>query len=150
MIYSWLVYQNSRPLASNPRLPIPSPLNPHTFSQKLNTSGVKTRPVLKNSWYLFQKLENVKSWYAKIIIICENNYSRNYFCKILNRRCLTGYWICQASEYTRALNVPLVLNMPRLWIYQGSEYTRFLSMPGSCIYEGSNMPGLHSILNMPE
>ena len=131
LICSWLEYQNSRPLAPDPR-----PLNPYTFLQRVNTSGVKIRPVLKNWWYLFQNVENVKNWYAIMVIICENSYS-------LHRRCLSGFWIgfgfwiCQASEYTRALNVPLVLNTSGFWIYQCSEYTRVLNMPGSCIYQDS-------------
>ena len=28
------------------------------------------------------------------------------------------FWMCQGSEYTRVLNVPLVLNTPVFWIYQ--------------------------------
>ena len=50
--------------------------------------------------------------------------------RVLNMR---GFQICQGSKYTKALNMPLVLNLPRLWINQGSEYVR-----------------LHRVLNMPE
>ena len=28
------------------------------------------------------------------------------------------FWMCQGCEYTRVLNVPLVLNTPVFWIYQ--------------------------------
>ena len=42
------------------------------------------------------------------------------------------FWRCQDSKYTKALHMPLVLNLPRLWINQGSEYVkvnRALNMP---------------------
>ena len=38
---------------------------------------------------------------------------------------MTLFWICQGSEYTKVLNMPLVLNIPGFWICQGhtgSEY----------------------------
>ena len=61
----------------------------------------------------------------KIIAI---NYFR--FAKALHSRCLARFWICQSSkytrvlihqgsEYTRALNVLLVLNIPRFLICWG-------------------------------
>ena len=60
------------------------------------------------------------------------NYFR--FAKALHSRCLTRFWICQSSKYTRvlihqgskyntrALNMLLVLNIPRFlicWGYRG-------------------------------
>ena len=42
----------------------------------------------------------------------------------------------RGSEYTKVLNVPLVLNIAEFWIHQGSEcvsgseYARVLNMPG--------------------
>ena len=42
----------------------------------------------------------------------------------------------QGSEYTKVLNVPLVLNIAEFWMHQGSEcvsgseYARVLNMPG--------------------
>ena len=63
----------------------------------------------------------------------------NYFRKTLHHRCLKsfwiclGFWICQRSEYTG------VLNMPVLWICQGSGCTTVL-----------NISGLHGSRNMPE
>ena len=72
----------------------------------------------------------------------------NYFWKMLHRRYLAGLWtspgfstfqvfeyvsflnipglcICQGSEYTRTLSIPLVLNMSVLWIREGFEYASF-------------------------
>ena len=42
-------------------------------------------------------------------------------------------------EYTKVLNMPMVLNIIWLWIHQGSEYA-----------SGLNVLGLHRVLNMPE
>ena len=42
--------------------------------------------------------------------------------------CLTGFWLClwfqtcPSSEYSRTLNIPLVLNMLGFWTSQGSEH----------------------------
>ena len=59
--------------------------------------------------------------------------------RVLNMR---GFQICQGSKYTKALNMPLVLNLPRLWwINQASEYVtlnRVLNMPE---YAWLNMHG---------
>ena len=58
--------------------------------------------------------------------------------RVLNMR---GFQICQGSKYTKALNMPLVLNLPRLWINQSSEYgklNRVLNMPD---YVWLNMHG---------
>ena len=58
----------------------------------------------------------------------------SYFCKTFCRRCLTVFWMClpvlnipfpkykkiplyRGSEYTRVLNMLLVLNTPVFWIY---------------------------------
>ena len=76
--------------------------------------------------------------------IFENGAKKNlhYFRKTLYRRCLEKLWIClrswicQGSEYTRALNISeflvcQVLNMPGFWIYR--SYTDFwlcLNIPG--------------------
>ena len=79
----------------------------------------------KNPWYLFNKVDNVKSWYY------ENNYNRwlisqnapSYmFDRVLNIGVL---WIClSGSEYARLLSIALVLNIQTFWIYEGSEYVR--------------------------
>ena len=78
---------------------------------------------------LFQKLEEMKSWY------CENNY--NNLQKIIiavscfAKRSIVDDWrgsqYASSSEYPRVLNSPvfwicLVLNVPEFWIKQGSEY----------------------------
>ena len=45
---------------------------------------------------------------------------------------MPGFQICQGSKYTKALNMHLVLNLPRFWINQDSEYVRVktvLNMP---------------------
>ena len=58
--------------------------------------------------------------------------------RVLNMR---GFQICQVSKYTKAVNMPLVLNLPRLWINQSSEYVRLnrvLNMPD---YVWLNMHG---------
>ena len=88
---------------------------------------------------------------AKIIITCENDYRRRLFSQNTNRRCWTGFWIslgfwiCQCSEYTKALNKPRFwMNMLGLWIcfwcwiYEGSGHATV------------NMPRLHRVLNMPK
>ena len=100
--------------------------------------------------YLFHKLKNVTSLY------CENTYNSNfivafnYFRKTLHGSCLTEFWIClgfwiyKRPEYAG------------VWIYQACEYTRvlnmilILNMSGFWIYHGCNMPGLHMILNKPD
>ena len=71
------------------------------------------------------------AWKADIV---KMSIAVHYFCKTLHHRCFTGFWIWMDSEYTRILNMPLVLsmsrvlNMPGFWtclgfsICQGSEY----------------------------
>ena len=64
--------------------------------------------------------------------------------------------LCQGSEYTRVLNMPLVLNLPEFWIYQSSEYVRVtqgseyawlcLIMPGWISLDMSEYAGI--CLNM--
>ena len=85
----------------------PAPLCLHTFLHRMNTSGVKIRPILKKTNDIYWTW---KANIAKIIIAVD------YFCKTFRCRCLTGFpiylgfWICHGSEYVR------VLNMPRFWI----------------------------------
>ena len=52
---------------------VPSLLACDSFLHEITTSGVKIRRVLKRP-YLFHEVENAYS--AKIIITCENSYSR--------------------------------------------------------------------------
>ena len=71
------------------------------------------------------------AWKADIV---KMSIAVHYFCKTLHHRCFTAFWIWMDSEYTRILNMPLVLsmsrvlNMPGFWtclgfsICQGSEY----------------------------
>ena len=54
----------------------PAPLCLHTFLHRMNTSGVKIRPILKKTNDIYWTW---KANIAKIIIICENNYSRGLF-----------------------------------------------------------------------
>ena len=80
---------------------------------------------------------------------------RNYFSlTVFLKRFIVDVW------HRRCLNKPWVLNMPEFSIYRGSEYTRVLNMflvlnmPG--IYHGSgyitalNMSGLHRVSNTPD
>ena len=53
--------------------------------------------------------------FAKIIIICENNYSREN-----NERFILD--VRQGSEYASNFKYASVLNIAGFWIYQGSEY----------------------------
>ena len=61
------------------------------------------------------------------------------FHKTLHLRCLTGFWIylwfwiCHGSEYTRALHMPLVLNIPWFWIYQGCTGYVNLNYSSTCL-----------------
>ena len=48
---------------------VPASLSLYTFLRRINTSGVNIGRVLKNSWYLFHKVGNLKRW------SCENNYN---------------------------------------------------------------------------
>ena len=104
------------------------------------------------------------------------NIVQKRICIIFAKRSIAYVWQgCQYawdSEYTRVLNMPLVLNMPgfcicqgseyarvldipRFWICQVSEYVRVLNIPGFWICQGSeyttvlNVPGLHRPLNVP-
>ena len=43
------------------------------------------------------------------------------------------------AQMNKILNVPWVLNMPKLWTWKSSEYCKVL-----------NIQALHSVLNMPE
>ena len=52
---------------------------------------------------------------------------------------IPGFWICQDSEYAR------VLDIPEFWKCQSSEYVKFLNMPGFWIYQGSEYA---SVLNI--
>ena len=48
----------------------PDPLVRDSFLHRINSSGVKIRPVLKkNSWYLFHEVDNAASLY------CRDNYN---------------------------------------------------------------------------
>ena len=86
------VYQNCWPPA--PSLPI--------LFDRINTSGVKNRPVLKNRIY-FQKKSTWKAYIAKMFtIFCENI---DYFHKTLYRRCFTGFWYASGSECAKVLNI---------------------------------------------
>ena len=90
------------------------------------------------------------AWKADIV---KMSIAVHYFCKTLHHRCFTAFWIWMDSEYTRILNMPLVLSMSRIWICQGSEhvsgsqYARVLNMPQVLNMSGSqhtrvwNMPG---------
>ena len=60
-------------------------------------------PVLTPVWVPMRRLTNSPN-IAKIIITCENNYSRYLFVKALDCRCLTMFWVCL-----------------RFWISQDSE-----------------------------
>ena len=53
---------------------------------------------------------------------------------------MPGFWIYRGPEYTRGLNMPLVLNLLVLWIYQCSKYA-------SCSQYNSvqNIAGLYNI-----
>ena len=111
----------------------PSSLAPSTFWHRINTSGVKNRPILKKS-YLFPKEEHMKSLYCKNVYHILLKYwlfSQNTLSSMFHRVLIcVGFWIClwfwmcQGTEYTRVLNMPLVLNTVR----QRSEYTRALDM----------------------
>ena len=72
---------------------------------------------------------------------------------MLHRRCLTGFWIYQGSEYTRFLNIAgfwichgseytRVLNIPDVWIKKGSKYARALNIPGFWICQGLSIARL--------
>ena len=54
--------------------------------------------------------------FAKIVIIYENNYSREN-----NDRFIVD--VPQGSEYASNFEDASVLNIAGFWIYQGSEYT---------------------------
>ena len=85
------------------------PLGPHTFLHRINTSRVKIRPIIKNLWNLFHKVEYVKSWY------CENNYNlRKWLWPLIifAKRSIPEVWqgskYASGSEYSR--------------VTQGSQY----------------------------
>ena len=67
-----------------------------------------------------------------------------------------GFWICKGSEYTRVLNMPLVLKMPAFRICQGSKYTKALNMPlvlnlpRFWTNQGSEYVRVNRVLNMPK
>ena len=101
----------------------------------------------------------MKSCYCKIIMICKNNYSCNYFCKMLYHRYLTAFWIwlrfstCQGSQHTWVLNIPGFAICPWFSICQSSECTRIPNMPEFWIYQCSEYaPGSQycRVLNMPD
>ena len=98
------MYQNSWSWPINP--------GPHAFLHWRKTSGVKTRPTLKES-YLFHKLE--VSFFSK--------------CSILDiwqgSKCASGF------KYLRILNMSLVLN-----VSQSFGYTRVLNTPDFWICQG--------------
>ena len=100
---------------------------------------------------------------AKIIVICKNTYSDSLF---FAKDSIADF--SQGYEYTKILNMSVVLNIPGLWIclwfwifqgskYQGSdacgsEYAKALNMPGFRIYQGSKYaPGSEydRVLNIP-
>ena len=45
------------------KITVHGPLACHSFLHRIATSGVKIRPVLKNSWYLFHELQGWKSFF---------------------------------------------------------------------------------------
>ena len=96
---------------------------------------MKIRPAIKQSC-LFRELEDMKSWYYKIIITCENNYSRiavsqsaplQMFDKV--RRVLNnpGFWICLLFWMFQSFGYTRILNMPRLHRVQ-NMLDQFLNM----------------------
>ena len=117
---------------------VPDPLVCHSFLHRINISGVKIRPVLKQFMvFISWSRKHSQLIPAKIIIICENNYRCWLFSQNANQRCWTWFWInlefwiYQCSKYTGALN------KRRFWMYQGSEYAfdaeyvRVLDIPQS-------------------
>ena len=82
------------------------------------------------------KLRTRQAYTAKIIVICENNYSIavNYFRKTFHRRCLTwfwiylGFWICQRSECTMVVKV-LLLTQTKQFILEGESPALNLYLP---------------------
>ena len=88
---------------------------------------------LKNLWYLFHKVENVKSWHF------ENNYYSLWKqwqpLTIFAKRSIVDFW--QGSKYVSSSEYASDLNIQGFWICQCSGYTRVLSMPGFWMYQSS-------------
>ena len=93
-----------------------------------------SRAPLYIAWLPLEKLPqdiyfNAES-FVKLIMICENNYSRennynnNNMPQILNMPPLNiaGFWLYQSCKYARVLNMILVLNMSGFWIYHSFKY----------------------------
>ena len=68
-------------------------------------------------------IQLTKIWYKKGVKLWTQFPFKNCFCKMLHRRCLTGFWTC--------LGFWICL---LFWISQCSEYTTVLSMSGFRIY----------------
>ena len=90
----------------------------YTFLHRINTFGIKIQPVLKNSWYWFYKVENVKSWY------CENNYNlqKHFFLHfiIFVKRSIVDVW--QGSGYALSSEYAKSLNILEFWIYLNDSW----------------------------
>ena len=76
----------------------PLPSRPHTFLHRVNTTGVKIRPLLKKNYHFYLLLT------------------------IFAKHSIVDVW--QGFEYIPGSEYAVVLNMPVFWIYQGFEYAR--------------------------
>ena len=64
---------------------------------------------------------------------------------------MSVFWRYQGPEYASGSEQTRVLNKPGFWIYQGSENASGSEYASDSEFPRIlNMPGLHSVLNMPE